>query len=264
MDVRKEVSCWDKLFDLHKDYTALKTKYTDHSSEQFLREKRIAKANWETRYRIPGTTGGSYSAVANLTGETWNLIGKIFKGQLVTAELSEKFRAPNGLTYFKSFSNVPIRKVDEWLNRVLHGTFGLKEFSDACTRYKIGTEIQTGIVDYVNNFYHRRFSNYSALVKEYPCLDDEQWFRGMHAWSGKTAKERFTAQMQMLVRERIQKYLESEKNPVVSNCSVFYCVVFFNRLYIYICMNFSGNPRHVKQKLENRIAKWNYFTTVPL
>lgn len=216
----KAQTMWDGINQMHTKRLGLVEKYGTHDCPGFRQEWKDARLDYEAMLPQSKPTIGSMMVLASYTGPTWNLIAKVFSGDVEEDNPKDKkFKPPTSAAYFNSMSDIPESLLNTWLSKIVTRQLECKDFHAKCLLFKKTSRVHKQIVDFVNAIRppapgESMFDNIDEIIEKYSTLNDPEWMRQMVTWCGETAKSPLHAEVKTAVRARIEA---CEEQAVLGN-----------------------------------------------
>ena len=136
-DARSKTDTWDQIWTMHSSYLNLiETVGLEGNEKMFKKAWQAEKARLDVSTRTGSK--GSFDqniTIAQRTGPVFELIAKIFKGEVANLKSTDKpVKPPTGVGHFKTMGGIPDDKLVECLTRVVQGDEETKDFSLHCLR----------------------------------------------------------------------------------------------------------------------------------
>ena len=202
-------SMWDNIAQLQRNYVRIEEEYKSAGAEVVKAEKAKVRKIAELGFTQSAATLCTMKAMANWRGEMWELIEKIFKGEVNEIKGKnnkvKKFVKPTSANSFKSMSGIPEDILKGWLKQIIAGTIAVKDFGDNCIKYKKESAIMEDIVDFINQTEQKQFVDWDDACEEYEFLEDEDWFKMITGSCGKNLKDPLPAAVKNNILQLIKK-----------------------------------------------------------
>ena len=224
-DNRNKTDTWDQIWTMHQSYVNLIKTVGLDNQKLFKKAWVIEKARLDVSTRTGSK--GSFDqniTIAQRTGPVFDLIAKIFKGEVANLKTTDKpVKPPTGVGHFKMMGGIPDEKLVEWLQRVVQGDDETKDFAQNCLRYKQKFSIREAIVEYIQVVRDRENLTWDLVVQEWPNIGDEAWFALLMGWVGAVT----TVVLTNAIKEEILNRLlldEQDDDDDVQGSQVFLCI----------------------------------------
>ena len=140
---RALVSFEQKVLSLHEDFVNL-TLEVDNKTKAYTSALAAVKAARRLEYGLNTNSFGQLWALATKTGAVWDLLERIFRGDVANAT---KFKKPKSAGNFVLMGNIPDEDLEVLLGRVVRGSCSLKQFTADCRLYKASARVQREILE---------------------------------------------------------------------------------------------------------------------
>ena len=140
---RTAVSFSAKIHSIHEDFEQLDGLVNSPADyKEALAEVKRQRCK---DYQIPTGSFGQLWTLASRTGEIWDCISKMLKGDI----RHKKFKPPRSASNFTSMGNIPDDDLIVLLRDVTEGAGTMKTFAKACQVYKAKVRVQTEILNFL-------------------------------------------------------------------------------------------------------------------
>ena len=194
-DNRNKTDTWDQIWTMHASYLNLIQTVGLDNPKLFKKAWVLEKARLDVSTRTGSK--GSFDqniTIAQRTGPVFDLIAKIFKGEVANLKITNKpVKPPTGVGHFKMMGGIPDEQLIQWLERVVQGDDETKDFANNCLRYKQRLSIREAIIEYIRIVRDRQKDlTWEAVVEEWPNIGDDAWFDLLMGWVGSVTTVVFT------------------------------------------------------------------------
>ena len=225
-DNRSKTDTWDQIWSMHASYVNLINTVGLDNPKLFKKAWILEKARLDVSLRTGSK--GSFDqniTIAQRTGPVFDLIAKIFKGEVANLKSTDKpVKPPTGVGHFKMMGGVPDEKLIEWLQRVVQGDDETKDFAQNCLRYKQKFSIREAIIEYIKVVRDRDHVTWDLVVSEWPSIGDEAWFDLLMGWVGSVTTVVLTnAIKEEILNRLILDEVEDEEDNQASQVLLFDC-----------------------------------------
>ena len=225
-DNRSKTDTWDQIWSMHASYVNLINTVGLDNQKLFKKAWILEKARLDVSLRTGSK--GSFDqniTIAQRTGPVFDLIAKIFKGEVANLKSTDKpVKPPTGVGHFKMMGGIPDEKLIEWLQRVVQGDDETKDFAQNCLRYKQKFSIREAIIEYIKVVRDRDHVTWDLVVSEWPSIGDEAWFDLLMGWVGSVTTVVLTnAIKEEILNRLILDEVQDEEDIQASQVLLFDC-----------------------------------------
>jgi hypothetical protein len=228
--VTKAMTAWDYLTQLRQKFLDLEERKASGVSSKLLKAAQgVIIKDYSSAWNIPSPSVHQYWGIAAREQILWDLISKIFQGQVVQNSV-QKFKVPKSVTHFTMMAKIPVADLARWLQCVVNGDpvcNSTQNFMAACKRFKKSQAVLHCVLAYVNVRYAPatgKVKHIQALYDMLPVLLKNNWFTCQVNICADTIKPGYT--LPSSVKETIDHAVAYNK----SSKEVYMYI------YIYVCM----------------------------
>ena len=181
--ITKQMSHWDYLSQLRIKFLHLEDRRVSGIDAKQLRiETTDVIKTYSQMWNIPTPSVQQYWGIASKEENIWNLLSKIFRGQ-VTQNSTSKFKIPKSVSHFTMMAKIPPADLTRWLTAIVGGDptcSTTQAFFTICKRFKKSQAVVACILKYVNIKHTVCSEKIKTIQQLYECLPTLQmnnWFQ---------------------------------------------------------------------------------------